>query len=57
MSTVLMNVASLIDNRNRYRKFLVAVLGAVAAVWGPDASQGLAAFLTAVGVYVVPNET
>lgn len=39
----------------KYSKFIVALVGAVAAVWGPEAGQGLAAFLTAIGVYVVPN--
>lgn len=39
----------------RYSKFLVALAGALAAIYGPDAGEALIALLTAVGVYAVPN--
>lgn len=43
-------------NINRYRKFVVALIGAAGAIWGPEAAQGLIAFLTAAGVYLASNE-
>ena len=39
----------------RYNKALVALLGVVAALWGPDVSDAIVALLIAVGVYATPN--
>lgn len=41
---------------NRYRKLIVALVGALGAIYGPDAANGAIALLTALGVWAVPNE-
>lgn len=40
----------------RYNKFIVAALGVVASLWGPDISEALIALLVAIGVWVAPNK-